>query len=430
MPNRFPRWTPRAAWPSSPSRCWSPTRCCALAFSTWKSSSAALVYGGLTAILAGLYAAVVGALGTALGTTGSALLAGALVAGAANPLRGRLQRTVNRRLYGHADEPYVALLRLGDRLGGTPAPGEALRTVVDAVADALRLPYVAIEVLGAGGAAPAASTGRVQHGERHRVTLRADGEVVGHLVVAPRAPGEPLRAADRRLLEDLAGPVGPAVHAARLADEVQRSRKQLVTAREEERRRMRRDLHDGLGPTLAALALRLDTAAGRVERDPAGVQEELLALRNATEDAITEVRRLVYALRPPALDELGLLPALREHAARLGGTGLAVAVRAPDSIPALPAAVEVAAYRITLEALTNVTRHAAARTCTVSLSVNGALEMRVEDDGRGLPEDLRAGIGLASMRERAAELGGAVRVGPRGRGLPGTRVSARLPLPE
>jgi signal transduction histidine kinase len=227
-----------------------------------------------------------------------------------------------------------------------------------------------------------------------------------------------------------------------LTTDLQRSRERLVTAREEERRRLRRDLHDGLGPQLASLTLKHDAARNLLPQDPQAVDALLAELKGQTQEAISDVRRLVYDLRPPALDELGLVSAIREQAAKygylLGGSesgagqkhGLGFSVEAPESLPPLPAAVEVACYRIAQEAIANVSRHSKARTCRVRLSVDGderEMKLEITDDGVGLPADRRAGVGSVSMRERAEELGGICvteRV-PAG----GTRVLARLPLP-
>lgn len=221
-------------------------------------------------------------------------------------------------------------------------------------------------------------------------------------------PSRPLTFAS----EDLARQVGIAAHAVQLTGEVQRSRERLVTAREEERRRLRRDLHDGVGPSLASIMLKLDAARNLLPRDPGAVDALLAELTTQTQTAIADVRRAVYDLRPPALDELGLIPALRAHAARLVGKDLHITVDASTALPALPAAVEVAAYRITLEALTNVVRHAAARTCIVRLSLSDdCLVVELTDDGRGIPADVRAGVGLTAMRERTVELGGTLQIG-------------------
>jgi signal transduction histidine kinase len=204
-------------------------------------------------------------------------------------------------------------------------------------------------------------------------------------------------------------------------------------AREEERRRLRRDLHDGLGPTLAAIGMRAEAAAAVTTDDPEAGRRQLDALGDEIRVALADVRRLVDGLRPPALDELGLLGAIGQQAARLDGGEArepgAAAIRVesvPVPLPDLPAAVEVAAYRISVEAMTNAIRHAGARLCRVRLEVGSQLTIEVTDDGRGLPAAPRAGTGLESMRERAAELGGEVTIERRPEG--GTRVVARLPI--
>jgi signal transduction histidine kinase len=143
---------------------------------------------------------------------------------------------------------------------------------------------------------------------------------------------------------------------------------------------------------------------------------------------VSDVRRLVHDLRPPALDELGLATALAQQVARFrrsGPTGLDVEVVLPASIDGLSAAAEVATYRIVSEALTNIARHSDARWCRVALMVEEELRVRVEDDGNGIAPGTSSGVGLTSMRERAAELGGTCRVSPRTGG--GTVVEARLP---
>jgi signal transduction histidine kinase len=216
----------------------------------------------------------------------------------------------------------------------------------------------------------------------------------------------------------------------RLTADLQRSRERLVSAREEERRRLRRDLHDGLGPQLASLVLKLETARNRMADDPQAAAL-LTDLSARTQEAVADIRRLVYALRPPALDELGLIMALREGATQYnqqGINGLNITFDAPDKLPPLPAAVEVAAYRIAQEALTNVVQHANARICLIRLRLDESarlLCLEVRDDGKGLPIKRPAGIGLNSMRERAEELGGALTITSLSTG--GTLLSARLP---
>jgi signal transduction histidine kinase len=220
-----------------------------------------------------------------------------------------------------------------------------------------------------------------------------------------------------------------AAHAVELHTELRRARERLIIAREEERRRLRRDLHDGLGPQLASQTLTLSAASKLLRADPAAAEELLAEALTHAQTAVSDIRRLVYGLRPPALDDLGLVGALADQAAQHLASGLRVRVTAPDAFPPLPAALEVACFRIAQEALTNVARHAQARSATLTLTVdapNPALTLEVVDDGRGLPAQLHAGVGLASMRERAAELGGTCVVETAAGG--GVRVYARLPL--
>jgi signal transduction histidine kinase len=264
-----------------------------------------------------------------------------------------------------------------------------------------------------------------------RLPLLYRGEEIGAFLLVPR-PGEGgFSSADKHLLDGLARQAGVAAYTVRLTADLQRSRERLVTAREEERRRLRRDLHDGLGPALGSLPLKLDVADDLMEEDPAAARELLRGLKAQSQSAVADIRRLVYGLRPPALDDLGLVGAIRETTAQYGANGLRISVEAPESgsLPPLPAAVEVAAYRIVQEALTNVSRHAEAHTCVVRLVLDeagGVLRFEVSDDGRGLPAGYRPRVGLHSMRERAEELGGSCLVET----LPenGTRVRASLPV--
>jgi len=273
-------------------------------------------------------------------------------------------------------------------------------------------------------------------GELTHLALLYQTEQIGELLLAPRGPGESFTPADHVLLADLARQAGTAAHAVRLTADLKRltmdlqgSRERLVTAREEERRRLRRDLDDGLGPTLGHLTLQLDGVSDLIVQDPSAALAQVAQLKALVQGTMADIRQLVYALRPPALDELGLVTALCEQATQYHQVGgLQVTVEAQTALPPLPAAVEVAAYRIALEALTNVVRHAQAHTCCIILTLSDALLLDILDDGRGFPHTLRAGVGLASMRERAAELGGTCVIEARPEG--GMRVHACLPLPK
>lgn len=393
----------------------------------------ALVYGALTACVVGLYVLVVGGLGVLTDARNHpvfSLLATGLVAVLFAPLRERLQRTVNRLVYGERDEPYEVLSRLGQRLEGALNPDAALDTIVETVAWALKLPYAKITVEREGEIVTSAAYGVSVGGDLTVLPLVDETERVGRLILAPRTPGEPFTASDRRLLHDLARRAGAAVQAVRLTADLRRSRERLVTAREEERRRLRRDLHDGLGPRLAAQTLKVGAARSLFPRDPAAADALLVELEADTDGALADLRHLVYDLRPPALDQFGLAGAIRDVAERYApanGNGLRVSISTPEVLPALPAAAEVAAYRIVGEALANTARHANASVCAMRLSVGDELlEVEITDDGVGIPADHHSGVGLHSMRERAAELGGTCEIGSITSG--GTRVLARLPL--
>lgn len=395
----------------------------------------ALVYAVLSFAVVAAYVAVVALLGTGFQLRngwGPGLLATGLVAVLVQPLRTRVQRAVDRLMYGDRDDPAAVLARLGARLEETLAPDAVLPALAETVAEALRLPFVAIELDGDDGARAAAAYGRRREPvERWPLTYR--GARLGHLVAAPRAADEPFAPADRALLATVARQAGVAAVAVRTTEDLRRSRERLVAAREEERRRLRRDLHDGVGPALAGLTLKLDAAANVLERDPTAARALLVDLRTQVQGAIGDLRGVVHALRPPALDDLGLRAALREQARGCDHETLQVVFDAPDPLPPMPAATEVAALRIVQEALANVVKHARARRCWVRVEVTDALVLSIEDDGVG-PRGAatrrdgarEGGVGWASMRERASELGGRFEVAGRAGG--GTSVRARLPL--
>ena len=392
-----------------------------------------LVYGSLTALIIGLYVIIVGGLGTLFQTQSNvvlAVIATGLIAVLFDPLRARLQRAVNRLMYGERDDPVAVLNQLGKRLEETAAPEETMPIIAKSIQQSLKLPYVAIKIKDGEHFSSVTEVG-ARRGMPLELPLIYQGESIGLLVVTSRSAGETLSPAEQRLLRNIARQAGPAVHTVQLTADLQRSRERLVTAREEERRRLRRDLHDGLGPQLATLALKIDTARNLLRDDPQSADKLLLELKDQTQVTIVDIRRLVNDLRPPALDQLGLVSAIKEQTATQSGlSGLRITVDGPENLPPLPAAVEVAAYRITLEALTNVVRHAKADECIIQLRIENdrqeRLQLSVRDNGRGLPDQYTAGVGLTSMRERAAELGGTCSIAAVEAG--GTLVVATLPV--
>ncbi len=434
-----------------------------------------LVYAALTACVIGIYVLGVGYLGALFSTGGNlaiSLGATGLVAVLFAPLRDRLQRGVNRLMYGERDEPYAVLSRLGRHLEGTLAPEAVLPAIVENVARALRLPHVAIWLVdtetlrhgAAHGDTPAETTvrdpaavDRLRHapegllpadlaalgkygtvlaksGVALVLPLTHRGELVGALSLAPRGPGEGFSPADRRLLRDLATQVGAAVHAVRLTvalraslEELRRSREKLVATQEEERRRIQRDLHDGLGPVLASMRLRLEGCLDEAQEEHTPLADDLERLYELVGQATGDIRRLVHDLRPPVLDQLGLVPALRQHCERFGReTGVEVGFEAEEGFP-VPAAAEVALLRVAQEALLNVDNHARASRVDVRLERSDEwLELEVHDDGVGLDGRGKEGTGIGSMRERAELLGGTLRLTSTPGG--GTQVAARIPV--
>jgi two-component system NarL family sensor kinase len=395
----------------------------------------ALVQALVAIVVGSVFVAVAGAVNQASEASFEAMLAGGVVALLLLPVAVGLQRTVRRLVYGDRAFPgrVVSELRQLDPL---TAPADALEETLRLLSRRLRLSYASIEVYGEADRDPIeAAIGR-RRGRPTTIDLVAGGSTLGRMELEVAAGRDPFGPSDRRLLADVGSQVGALVQAVSINRELQSSRQRLVTAREEERRRVRRDLHDGLGPALATLAMGLDSARDLLDEDPARAAVLLGQLSDQTRDEIAEVRRLVDGLRPPVLDQLGLVSALRQRAeehnvAVRSGTrgGLIWSVDAAEDLEPLPAAVEVAAYRIVVEAVANAVRHSSAEACAVSLRRDPhALRIEVLDTGVGLPPDPVPGVGLGSIRERAEELGGTCSI-TSGRGS-GTVVSVRLPLDE
>ncbi|GHH63039.1 hypothetical protein GCM10017673_03240 [Streptosporangium violaceochromogenes] len=347
-------------------------------------------------------------------------LAAALFAGVVfHPLRHLLRRLVDRLMYGTRGDPAALAVRLAQEVGEAE-PANALAAVASAVRDGLSLTGVAVEVRGPGARRVEIGT----PGPSPRVVpLIWHGEPVGRLLLGAPGPRRFAAAHNDRLIAVATPYVADVAHAVMMTADLQRSRERILTAREEERRRLRRDLHDGLGHALTDMAMSINMARISLRSEPASADRLLGELREGMDAVGQEIRELVYGLRPPTLDELGLAGAVRALAAEGGPR---VAVETEGDLSDLPAAVEVAAYRIVQEALTNVRKHAGARSATVSLRRGASLMIRVRDDGHGPPERARSGIGLISMRERAAELGGTCVIGPAEGG--GTEVEALLPI--
>ena len=388
-----------------------------------------LVYGSLSVLTMLGYLGTVfvtQALFTGLSNPIISFFATGLVAVMFEPLRRRLQRAVNRMMYGERDDPYAVLARLANTLQSTPATEEVLPSIAQTIGYSLKIPYVAILLDQDGEEKPVASFG-LEASDLVSFPLVYQGETIGSLYVARRGPSEEFSEADRRLIENIAHQAGAAAQTVRLNAELIRSRAQIVNEREDERLRIRRDLHDELGPLLASQGLKLSAAMKVIRTKPEKAEALVQDIIQQSQGTIADIRRLVHGLRPPVLDQLGLVEAVRDLA-RYSGNELSIEVIAPENdMPRLSAAAEVNAYRIALEALTNAAKHAHAKHCTVKFETGPDIfVIHIQDDGVGMPKEFRAGVGLRSMRLRAAEIGGRLTieaVQPHG-----TNIIARLPL--
>ncbi|MFJ8634065.1 sensor histidine kinase [Streptomyces sp. NPDC093568] len=349
-----------------------------------------------------------------------ALLAAGIAAGY-QPVRQRVEASMDEMLFGRSADPVETLTRLGtDLTAGAPPPLwlHTLRSTLGVPGIALRQDGTAV-----------ATAGVMDDGHTTRIALRAGAEHVGDLVVCLPPGHLRLPRAATGVLELVAAPLAQALHAARLSEQLRVSRGRVVSALEDERRRMRRDLHDGLGPALTGIAYTADAAVNLIAADPERAVETLRGLRADIGDAITEIRRIVYGLRPRALDELGLVDAVRQRIAPLcasDGRPLTFTIDAPRRLPLLPAAVEVAAYRVAVEAVTNIARHSDGTTAALTLEFADPALLRVTVADRGhCTETWTPGVGIQSMYERVEEIGGTltIRTTPQG-----ATVTADLPL--
>ena len=380
-----------------------------------------LTYAALSAAVAALYALTVGGVGALLRERGAAWLpwvAAGVVAVSFAPLRNVLQQAVNRLTYGQWSQPADVLAATGRRIADAADVPGLLDTLVTELGTGLDLAYV--DIREAAGRS-LASHGSAAGTELDRAVLTAYGVPVGALRWSRRR----LRDNDRRLLDDLAHQLGGVVHAAGLLETIRDAQHRLVLGREEERRRLRRDLHDGLGPALASLTMQVDTLRNTIGVNGTDPDAELLRLRGAIQATVVDVRRIVEGLRPPALDELGLRGALEQLVAGSTSDRLHVALDVPP-LPPLPAAVEVAVFRVAQEALTNVLRHSGATHAAVSIGLPGnGITLEVTDDGVGAVAPTGTGVGLTSMRERAEEISGTITLDS----APGRGTTVRLWLP-
>lgn len=341
------------------------------------------------------------------------------------PVSRWLHQRVNDLVYAQHDNPYALAAAINQQLRTMSNPHLTLPLVVETIATTLHLPYAGVEFLHRDANEQVTFGTLPEHTLTRSYPIRYLGHTLGRLVASDRAANRPLTDSDRIVLEDIAQQIGISLYVSQLTTDLQSSRERLVISREEERRRIRNDLHDGLAPSLASFQLQLSAIRTFMRQNPAEAEKMIEELGDDMRQATTEIRSLVYALRPPMLDDLGLVAAIRHI--NLQASSLQLEVIAPDPMPPLPAATEVAVYRIASEAIHNVVKHADATACVVTIGVEaGTLALRISDDGRNVSVNHSGGIGIQSMQERAAELGGtfSIQAGENG----GTRVEVHLPL--
>ncbi|WP_244932107.1 sensor histidine kinase [Nocardioides sp. W7] len=383
--------------------------------------SRAVLVGLLTTVLLALYLGATALVTQVLpGEEPARLIGAGVVAVAVQPLRLRLGRRVDLLVHGEAADPGRVVRRIGSQLTDTGTVEDLLSGLAEDVGRSMRLSSVTVHT---------DETEPVRWGEPAGlptvVPLRHRGEHVGDLEVTATA-GEQLSPRDLRNLDDLASVVAAAVAVVGSAADVERMRERLSQVRLEERRVIRREIHDGLGPSLAGIRLGLQGARNLLTDHPEAGRELLAHLQGEVDVAVEAVRTLSHHLLPPVLEELGLEPALRELVHRYDDSRLSVSLDA-GPVGGLATWTAATAYAIASEALTNAVRHASATTCRLTLRIlEDRLVLEVADNGRGVATDAVPGVGTRSMRERATEQGGTVEVTARPEG--GTAVTAVLPL--
>lgn len=389
-----------------------------------------IVYTAITVITLITYVFIITLMNALFGLNNSlvtSLFATVTIALSFQIIRQTVQQGVNRLMFGQREEPQTILLKLSQQLQTAIVPEDLLRISAETIGKSLKIPYVAIMIRHGKD-----NIKQTEYGNNGMPTrafpLVHQNEAVGDLIIGQRSPGESLNSADELVLSSVAQQLGAVVLAVRLQSDLRNAREKLVITREEERRRLRRDLHDGLGPSLASLPLKIDAAIDLIEQDQNASVNLLIDVKNQSRSLVADVRRVVHNLRPPALDDLGLVAALRGAIAQIRNypNGLHIQLHADTMPDHLSAAVEAAAYHITLEAVTNVAKHAQAKQCEVHLIYSTThIEIQVHDDGVGLPNPVVSNVGLQSMRERAEELGGQFQIESHN----GTQITVYLPLP-
>ena len=338
------------------------------------------------------------------------------------PLSRWLQGQINELIY--TSDPYLLPATVAQQLRGMQSLPLTIPNVLETITTTLHSPYAAL-VLEINGQQTFSFGSKQDEVAMEQLPIRYLDEPLGMLLVSHRGARHSLSYNDLLALRECAQQIGVALTVVRLTAVLQTSREQTIIAREEERRRIRNDLHDGLAPTLSSFQLQLGAIRRVMTQNPAQAEQMIAELSKDLREETAVIRQLVYDLRPPLLDQLGLIEAIKQI--RLADESLQLEIIAPNPLPQLSAAAEVALYRIVTEALHNVSKHAQATNCTITLAAEPAsLLLTIVDNGQGIAPNQLDGVGIQSMGERAAELGGTFNIQPAG--STGTHIEVRLPL--
>jgi signal transduction histidine kinase len=370
-----------------------------------------VLYIMLSSLVAIIYASIIGILGTIFQQAGFfiSFIAVGVIAILFQPIKEKLQAAINRLMYGESRSPYTALSMLGQKLEATTDTRTVLSSVVETISQVLKLPYAAIYLYTENSFQLAAEYGKMNTSAK-RINLVYQKEDVGELVLGTRTSNEGFSDYEQRLIQDLVRQIGIAVYSVKVTTDLMKSRENLVKTREEERKRIRRDLHDGLGPQLASLGMNIEAARNLYKINHKLGEELLITTHKQLKDAINDIRQLVYDLRPPILDELGLTFAINEFIRQYSHSEVNFQVFVPPSVSTLPAAIEIATYRIIQESISNVIRHSNATECIIKITMTNFIKIEITDNGKGISFNSKKGIGIASMRERTEELNGTFHV--------------------
>jgi signal transduction histidine kinase len=401
----------------------------------------AVVYAVLAVFITGVYLTVVVAAGSLTGYASNPVLSGiaaAVVALAFQPARRGAQRLANRLVYGERATPYEVLAQLGDRLAGEYAADDVLDRIATALAGGIGADRVVVWLNSGGELRPAAvwpegapaapiaasvaALTATEDGMRS-FPVRLQGEILGAIGVHKPA-SDPLTPADEKLVGDLAAQAGLVLRNARLIEELRASRRRLIEAQDEERRKIERNLHDGAQQQLVALTVQLGLLERQAE-DPDTVRASATRLKDALQDALDELRALARGIYPPLLADEGLAAALEAQSRK---AAVPTTIES-GGIGRYPREIESAVYFCALEALQNVAKYADATAAVVRLGErDGRLEFEIADDGRGFdPTATSYGTGMQGMVDRLDAIGGTLEVSSEsGRG---TMVLGRIALP-